>query len=593
MSDSEEDSYLGDHQYSFIYQALADLTIKETEQDIDTSRFEDAKRMSGAEMRYMVDFIHRNLRHVTSLSFRLRNHVSEEWRDVSDKAVNVLRKYLRQTALQKIGLCDAYLGNNQGARLLSGLHGVTFVRELTLSNLGLRGRTGGATISALLQSMPCLKRLGCRYNPLGVRGARALQPGIRTNTTVEELDLQGCSIRSEGLLAVVDALVEGNKTSAVKVLGLDGNRIRANGIPHLIRLLQQHRSSSVTKLDLDSNPGMFENEERTALLVNALQQKSELNCLRLNSCRLPGYAVVALLQALVVNKAPLLQLFAYDRDVQLQGQDLERLLETIPMIKLRSLSMNLDFTNKAVLSSFCSNTSIEYLYDENSDEIAAGPVVRIMERNYRLRRATELLFPGAEFQQIITPLGLWAKGIAKIVDDQSGTSGAYKILQEKLAMFVAPEASVASPAAATAAVPSFHNTAVKRSPAQTSRESDIEETEEGSLSLLLEPQQKRPRLYLLPPPSMSHDKKSPSSTAAATPTTMPMETDTTNNIGSLSREELLELIEQMKQTIAEQDATILAQAGTIATLVKKNTGRVEGGEEEDDQHMSGGTPVTL
>ena len=131
MSDSEEDSYLGDHQYSFIYQALADLTIKETEQEIDMSRFDD-KRMSGADMRYMIDFIHRNLSHVTSLSFRLRNHVSEEWRDVSDKAVKILRKYLRQTALQKIGLCDAYLGNNQGARLLSGLHGVTSVRELTL-----------------------------------------------------------------------------------------------------------------------------------------------------------------------------------------------------------------------------------------------------------------------------------------------------------------------------------------------------------------------------------------------------------------------------------------------------------------------------
>jgi hypothetical protein len=49
----------------------------------------------------------------------------------------------------------------------------------------------------------------------------------------------------------------------------------------------------------------------------------------------------------------------------------------------------------------------------------------------------------------------------------------------------------------------------------------------------------------------------------------------------------------MKQTIAEQDEKISALTDTIATLVKKDTGRAEAGEEEEDDPPAAAATVTL
>jgi hypothetical protein len=122
---------------------------------------------------------------------------------------------------------------------------------------------------------------------------------------------------------------------------------------------------------------------------------------------------------------------------------------------------------------------------------------------------------------------------------------------------------IASPAAAF--MPSS-NITVKRSHAQASMESDDEDTDEAKSSLLLQPKQKRPRRHLSQP---TDDNGSCTTEATAM----------SNMIGidSLSREELIGMIQQQAKTIAEQADTI----AKLAMLVKSNTTE-EGAETVDE-----------
>jgi hypothetical protein len=419
--------------------------------------------------------------------------------------------------------------------------------EFDLVDVGLEGAAGGEVVSTLMQNNSNLKLLFFRFNPLGVQGARALQSGIRGNQTVHTLVLQQCQLGDQGVSLVVDAILEGN--TKIKILSLHGNHITASGLPHVTRLLRllRQRDSSLEALDLDNNPGLFDNEENTKRFSTVLSKCTTMTRIRMNLCQLPISAVIALFQASVINKQ-LLSLYVYDH-VQLQGgQDLNHLLKIIPQMQnLRYFCVNLDFHDKAVLSAFHWNTSFLYLLDSNDVEITTGPVNVSLKRNRRLGAANKLL--DREPRQEVIPLGLWAEAIERLGDENIGATAVYKIVREKLEGWAPKTLSstttgvIASSTAANA-LPSSNS---KRS--QALMEYGDEKTDaKSSSSSLVEPQQKRPRHMM-------------------------MDDIDTTSIDSLSREELME--QNMK--MAEQAATI----AKIATLVNNNnTERVEM-EKED------------
>jgi hypothetical protein len=114
---------------------------------------------------------------------------------------------------------------------------------------------------------------------------------------------------------------------------------------HLTRLLQ-HESSSLQTLRLDRSPGLFNDAENTRLLITTLEE------LHLNFCHLPGHAIIAFFQAFANSnnsKRHDLSLYYHAR---LEGRELEHGLNIIPQMRNpRSLRVNLDFDNAAVLSS--------------------------------------------------------------------------------------------------------------------------------------------------------------------------------------------------------------------------------------------------
>jgi Leucine Rich repeat len=282
---------------------------------------------------YIVNFLQEHPGAVSDLSFACCY--------MNQAAVEIFRAYFasRNMALRHICFNSVNLHNENGRRLLSGLHGNTSVKKLELYSVGMVGSTGGEIITEFLQNNNSLEKLNCHRLSLGIQGARSLQPGLGANQTLKHLCLDGCRLGDEGVAAIVEGL-EGNTT--MTSLNLAFNDITSNGLPHVTKLLQQNESS-LDVIDLDLNPGLFDDQENTSLFATALQNTT-VKDLRLSFCELPSHSASTLFAAVALNKN-ILHLRAHDH-VQLGGQDLERVLELIAIkSNLVHVSINLDVTD--------------------------------------------------------------------------------------------------------------------------------------------------------------------------------------------------------------------------------------------------------
>lgn len=277
-----------------------------------------------------------------------------------------------------------------------------------------------------------------------------LCPFLGSTKTLQTLQLDECKLGDKGISAIVNALLDNgnNNTSIIKHLGLENNYITSNGLPHLTRLLLQH-DSLLEVLTLDSNPGLFDNQENSRIFSSAIAGHDKLRTLSLCLCQMPGQAITLLFEAVALNMTrTLTTLYVYDLD-QLQRQDLEHVLKIIPkMGNLCHLHVNLDvalllihtnffyFMNESVFLAFHHNTSIQHLYSgEHRVAIAEdGPIFAILQRNRHLYKAKKLL----EHERSASG-GVWGKGLERLgtstVPATRGNTGAtaiYKIVCEKL-----------------------------------------------------------------------------------------------------------------------------------------------------------------
>jgi hypothetical protein len=77
-----------------------------------------------------------------------------------------------------------FTSNRGNGLLFSGLHQHPSMAKLRLVGVGLAGEMGGAIISAFLRSNSRVKALECVKLALGLTGALALQPAVRSNKTL-------------------------------------------------------------------------------------------------------------------------------------------------------------------------------------------------------------------------------------------------------------------------------------------------------------------------------------------------------------------------------------------------------------------------
>jgi Leucine Rich repeat len=192
---------------NIIRRAVEAINVQETEQVVDIEDFRLI--VDGFNAQYIVDFLQRHPYAVKGLRICCLL--------LSPQAVEILRVFFSTTNLREISLIGGSLGNVNGGRLLSGLHGHTSVSTLTLGLVGLQGAAGGGHLSALLENNLHLKDLVLIDNNLGPEGARALQPSL-ANCTLESLTLNDCRLGDDGIATIANALQE---IDTIQILSLD------------------------------------------------------------------------------------------------------------------------------------------------------------------------------------------------------------------------------------------------------------------------------------------------------------------------------------------------------------------------------------
>jgi hypothetical protein len=393
--------------------------------------------------------------------------------EFSQEAAEVFRKLFAlrtwsaaATTFQEITL-NGPIGNANGVLLFSGLHDPS-VTHLNLLNVGLEGAVGGSILSSLVRNNWRLNTLTCRRLPLGLEGARALQPALRAPHAVAKLSLKRCHLGDDGLSVIVAAL---GKNSTVKSLALQNNGFTSSGLPHVTRLLQLQRDS-LTRIYLCANRGVFDDEENTRDFSSALSKTTKLLVLGMSFCRSPIQALDLILGA-VAKSSTLVTLGAWET------VSLQPVLESIPKLQsVRHLIVNLDFLDAAVLSYFHRNTSVHFVYAgaRRNVKISTGPISIILERNRRLAFAKELV--AAEPQTTIS-LGVWAMGVQQLARDNAGATASYQILREKLVNWRSgpiTESPQAVAAVATTTTPTSSSSIVA---SRTNKRSSLQESTPG------------------------------------------------------------------------------------------------------------------
>jgi Ran GTPase-activating protein (RanGAP) involved in mRNA processing and transport len=127
------------------------------------------------------------------------------------------------------------------------------LQVLVLRNVDMIDEGATALAQALKSNLSALQTLDLRSDGIWdrmvkVKGGEALAEALKTNATLQTLDLGGNRILCEGAIALAKAL---KVNSSLHTLGLDGNKIGSMGAMALAEALEVN--SALQALDLGSN----------------------------------------------------------------------------------------------------------------------------------------------------------------------------------------------------------------------------------------------------------------------------------------------------------------------------------------------------
>ena len=216
---------------------------------------------------------------------------------ISDPDFECLASYIHSTtSLQKLSigmndisvksigsLCKALSANSSMRRLdMSYCHLTTFhcvclgqllrhpihckIEELDLTGCGLTSDGVGEVVSGLSDNHT-LRELGLWHNQIRSEGAVAIATMLKTNSSLDKLILSRCSIGSSGGVELGRAL-ERNKT--LRGLGLSWNALGDDGVRGLSEGLETNSSLEALVLWGDESLG----EEGVSLLLKCVEEKN-------------------------------------------------------------------------------------------------------------------------------------------------------------------------------------------------------------------------------------------------------------------------------------------------------------------------------
>jgi Ran GTPase-activating protein (RanGAP) involved in mRNA processing and transport len=313
-------------------------------------------------------------RNTTVTSFTIRGST------LSRENVQQLKSMLRRsTALTSLDLANSLRSAGVLAEIASALYRNTSIKALDLTGNGLHDIESANVLRELMRRNKTITRLCIGSNTFGsnATAVRSIAEGVRSNTTLEELQLRFCGLDDQGISILANGL--GLRDSGLVELSLCYNDITWVGVLALTDEVTK-AMNGVAKLSLSGNRV---GSEGAAILADALGRNAmpSLKQLELNACGIDDDGFVALVSAMERNES--LQL------LNLKGNHYgERgflaLAESLPNIKGLQ---RIDFTANAtfesalplLLEGFRKNTS---LVEVNIDECEKGQWSQEMKYSY-------------------------------------------------------------------------------------------------------------------------------------------------------------------------------------------------------------------
>ena len=198
--------------------------------------------------------------------------------DISVESIDLLCKGLSaNSSMRRLDMTDCHLTTSHcvclGQLLRHPIH--CKIEELNLTGCSMTSDGVGEVVSGLSDNHT-LRELYLSENKIGSEGAVAVATMLKRNSSLETLRLHMCSIGSSGGVELGVAL-ERNKT--LRVLGLSGNPIGDDGVRGLCVGLENNSSLEVLHLHGDKSLG----EEGVLLLLKCVEEKNtSLKTLRLS-----------------------------------------------------------------------------------------------------------------------------------------------------------------------------------------------------------------------------------------------------------------------------------------------------------------------
>ncbi|MCA9069201.1 MAG: hypothetical protein KDA84_09775, partial [Planctomycetaceae bacterium] len=165
-----------------------------------------------------------------------------------------------------------------------------------------------------IQGNPSVTGFWLKRNPIGLEGANAVAKLLRNNQTLQTLDLVHTEIGSEGLMVLVKALMETNRS--VTRLYLGGNRLGPKDASVLAMLLREN--DAIRHLYLSVNRLA---DEGTEQLCEGLKDNRTLETVSLSSNHIGPRGAQVLAETLAHHPALQALDLAYDRSTRVLAEE--------------------------------------------------------------------------------------------------------------------------------------------------------------------------------------------------------------------------------------------------------------------------------
>jgi Ran GTPase-activating protein (RanGAP) involved in mRNA processing and transport len=335
---------------------------------------------------------------------------------LSRENVQQLKSMLRRTtALESLDLTSSALGSAGLAEIIPVLYRNISIKALDLTNNGLDDIESANALRELIRRNKTITSLCIARNAFGrnAAAARSIADGVRSNTTLQQLDLSLCRLDDQGTSFLASALVARN--ASILALNLNNNEITSAGV----RALVEHSivvMKTLTKLSLWGNTIR---SEGATILADALGSNAmpSLKRLDLGFCGIGNDGFVALVSALEQNTSL--------QTLKLLGNDFDErgymaLAESLPNIKglqqinFTSCTHILSTILPLLLEGFRKNTSLVEV--SIGRDVVPGNFLQEMKFLGQRNRFTPLLkasdSPGASPWHSI-----WSRALAKVATE--------------------------------------------------------------------------------------------------------------------------------------------------------------------------------